>query len=89
MSGGVGGVVGIVGASEEGVEVLFGEFPLEGDGDVLVVVLEGEESAFEVGEVGVVVRGENSVTSDGSTNPRHHHWVFAWSLTVEETGSLR
>jgi hypothetical protein len=38
-------------ALEEGVEVALGELPLERCGDLLVVLLEGQQAGFDLGKV--------------------------------------
>jgi hypothetical protein len=45
-------------ALEQEVEVGGGELPLERGGDLLVVVLEGQEPGFCLGEAAEVVRGQ-------------------------------
>jgi hypothetical protein len=58
VSGGEGrGFVGAVGLGEELVEVVAGELPLEGRGDLFVVASEVQEVLLEGVEVGEVVGG--------------------------------
>src|SRR6266545_3557555 len=55
-------------AFEEGIEVRPGECPLERSGDLLVMVLEPEESVLDLRERGEVVRGEHLALNDGEVD---------------------
>src|SRR6266481_2806682 len=51
-------------ALEQEVQVGRGEFPLKRGGDLLVVVLEGQQSCLRLGEAGEVVRGQEFALDD-------------------------
>jgi hypothetical protein len=55
-------------ALEQEIEVGLGELPLERRGDLLVVVLEGQQPGFYLGEAAEVVRGQEFALDDGEVN---------------------
>lgn len=59
------GGLGRIGLGEELVELVAGELPLEGRGDLLVAVPERQEVLLERVEVGEVVGGDDLALDDG------------------------
>ena len=57
-----------VALGQQRVEVVAGERPLEGRGDLLVAAAEGEELCFEGGEVFEVVGGDDLALDDGEVD---------------------
>src|SRR5216683_5293429 len=53
---------------EQVIEVGLGELPLERGGDLLVVVLEGQQPGFYLGEAAEVVGGQEFALYDGEVN---------------------
>lgn len=49
---------------QEGIEIGAGEFPLEGDGDLLVILLETKEAVFKFGQRCKIVWSEDFALDD-------------------------
>src|SRR5829696_4319514 len=53
---------------EQRIEIGTGELPLKGPGDLLVMILESEQSRLDLGEVGEVVGSEHLALDDGEVD---------------------
>jgi len=55
-------------ALEQEGQVGLGELPLERGGDLLVVILEGQQRCFCLGQAAEVVRGQDLALDNGKVN---------------------